>query len=105
MQRLINRYLLIAAALFLALSGYAVPAQNNTPSPPALNPLHAQKLPHDPTAESKRLPALAGWFDLMKRYYALQSQIDKPRLEAAGGQTLVVSEKLPGNREIVEYAW
>jgi Protein of unknown function (DUF1214) len=112
MQKLTNRYQLIAAALFLVLSAYAVAAQNVTASPQdvragsggSVTPYVQHQRP-GPALESNWLPALAEWFGLVIRYYGPQSRGDEYRVEVARSQKLVVTENLSGNRAITEFAW
>jgi Protein of unknown function (DUF1214) len=112
MQKLTNRYQLIAAALFLVLSAHAVAAQNVTASPQDARAgsggsvtSNVQHQSPDLALKGNWLPGLAGWFDLMMRYYGPKSRGDESRLEAAGSQKLVVTENLSGNRAITEFAW
>ncbi len=110
MQKLTNRYLLIAAALFLVLSAYAVPAQNITASLQDARAgsggsvtSHVQDQSTGPAVETNRFAAPAGWFDLLMPYITPRSRAVS-RLEAARSQTLAAKEKLAGDRA-TEFAW
>ena len=123
MQKLTNRYLLIAAALFLVLSAYAVPAQNITASlrharalgfgqpgtfggpVPTANLLYVPNQSPGPALESSRFPALAGWFDLSMLYIAPKGRAAESRLEAVRSRTLAARENRPGEPTSVEFAW
>jgi hypothetical protein len=111
MRKLTNRYMLIAAALFLVLSGYAVPAQNIT-SPQGAQALssgsvasYVQNQSPGLATKSNRFPALAGWFDVLMLYVAPRSRSDESRSEAVRSRTLAATENPPASRSTPEFAW